>query len=142
MAFAQLTYRDSLRDTVLCLDALRKNLYHSGIKGNVSKSTLADANEKRDWRIYADFAQVLIKQARALYVMDRAYLNFERLYKMHLNSSFFILRSKRNTKLKRIYSAPVDRNTGVICDQTVRVVGKTTAEAYPEKLRRVKYKIH
>jgi hypothetical protein len=220
MAFAQLTYRDSLRDTVLCLHALRKNLYHSGIKGNVSKSTLADANEKRDWRIYADFAQVLIQQARALYVdddfglqleetvyaldsstidlclsvfpwarfrstksgvklhtlldlrgnipsfvsitdarmhdvnildelapepgsvyvMDRAYLDFERLYKMHLNSSFFILRSKRNTKLKRIYSAPVDRNTGVICDQTVQVVGKTTAEAYPEKLRRVKYK--
>ena len=220
MASAQLTYRDSLRNTVLCLNALRKNLYHSGIKGNVSKSTLAHANEKRDWRIYANFAQALIKQARDLYVdddfglqleettyaldsstidlylsvfprakfrstksgvklhtlldlrgnipsfisitdtrmhcvnildelvpepssvyvMDRAYLNFERLYKMHLNSSFFILRSKRNTKLKRIYSAPVDKNTGVICDQTWRVVGKTTAEAYPEKMRRVKYK--
>ena len=199
-----------------------ENLYHSGIKGNVSKSTLADANEKRDWRIYADFAQVLIRQARVLYVdddfglqleetvyaldsstvdlclsvfprarfrstksgvklhtlldlrgnipsfvsitdarvhdvnildelapepgsvyvMDRAYLDFERLYKMHLNSSFFILRSKRNAKVKRIYSAPVDKTTGVICDQTVRVDGQTTAKAYPDKLRRVKYKDH
>ena len=219
MAFAQLTYRESLRDTVLCLRAMHNKLHHVGIQNKVSKSTLADANEKRDWRIYCDFAQVLIGQARKLYadddfglqleetvyaldastidlcrsvfpwarfrstksgikvhtlldlrgnipsfvsitdakvhdvnilddlfpepgsiyVMDRAYLDFERLYRLHRGFSFFILRSKSNTQLRRLYSAPVDKSTGVICDQTVRPNRTNSANAYPDKLRRIKY---
>jgi hypothetical protein len=219
MAFAQLTYRESLRDTVLCLRAMQNKLHNVGIQCKVAKSTLADANEKRNWRIYCDFAQVLINRARKLYagddfglqldetvyaldastidlcrslfpwayfrstksgvklhtlldlrgniptfvsitdakthdvnildellpepgsiyVMDRAYLDFERLYRMHRELAFFILRAKSNTKLRRLYSAPVDRSTGLICDQTVRLVVEKSAIAYPEKLRRVKY---
>jgi hypothetical protein len=219
MAFAQLTYRESLRDTVLCLRAMHNKLHHVGIQCKIAKSTLADANEKRDWRIYCDFAQVLIDQARKLYcdddfglqldetvyaldsstidlcrslfpwarfrstksgiklhtlldlrgsipsfvsitdakthdvnildelfpepgsiyVMDRAYLDFERLYNMHRRLSFFILRAKRNTQLRRLYSMPVDNSTGVICDQIVRPVISNSARAYPEKLRRIKY---
>lgn len=219
MAFAQLTYRDSLRDTVLCLRAMQNKLHHVGIQNKVAKSTLADANEKRDWRIYCDFAQVLIGQARKLYaeddfglqlqetvyaldastidlcrslfpwarfrstksgikmhtlldlrgnipsfvsitdaklhdvnildellpepgsiyVMDRAYLDFERLFRMHRGLAFFILRAKANTQLRRLYSAPVDKSTGVICDQTVRPVVAKSATAFPEKLRRIKY---
>ena len=219
MTFAQLTYRESLRDTVLCLRAMHNKRHHIGIQNKVAKSTLADANEKRDWRIYCDFAQVLIGQARKLYadddfglqldetvyaldastidlcrsvfpwarfrstksgikvhtlldlrgnipsfvsitdakvhdvnildelfpepgsiyVMDRAYLDFERLYRLHRGLSFFILRSKSNTQLRRLYSAPVDKSTGVICDQTVRPVRINSANAYPGKLRRIKY---
>ena len=219
MAFAQLTYRESLRDTVLCLRAMQNKLHNVGIQCKVAKSTLADANEKRNWRIYCDFAQVLINRARKLYagddfglqldetvyaldastvdlcrslfpwarfrstksgvklhtlldlrgniptfvsitdakthdvnildellpepgsiyVMDRAYLDFERLYRMHRELAFFILRAKSNTQLRRLYSAPVDRSTGIICDQTVRLVVEKSANAYPEKLRRVKY---
>jgi hypothetical protein len=219
MAFAQLTYRESLRDTVLCLRAVHNKLHNIGIQSKVARSTLADANEKRDWRIYCDFAQVLIGKARKLYagddfglqldetvyaldastidlcrslfpwarfrstksgiklhtlldlrgnipsfvsitdakvhdvnildellpepgsiyVMDRAYLDFERLYRMHQELAFFILRTKTNTKLRRQYSAPVDKSTGVICDQTVRPVVHKTAIAYPERLRRIKY---
>jgi len=219
MAFAQLTYRDSLRDTVLCLRAMHNKLHHVGIQSKVAKSTLADANEKRDWRIYCDFAQILIGQARKLYadddfglqlqetvyaldastidlcrslfpwarfrstksgikvhtlldlrgnipsfvsitdaklhdvnildklipepgsiyVMDRAYLDFERLFRMHRGLAFFILRAKVNTQLRRLYSAPVDKSTGVICDQTVRPVVAKSLKAYPEKLRRIKY---
>ena len=219
MAFAQLTYRESLRDTVLCLRAMHNKLHNVGIQCKVSKSTLADANEKRDWRIYCDFAQVLIGQARKLYadddfglqldetvyaldastidlcrsvfpwarfrstksgikvhtlldlrgnipsfvsitdakvhdvnildellpepgsiyVMDRAYLDFERLHRLHRAMAFFILRTKVNTKLRRLYSAQVDKASGVICDQTVRPVVYKSAIAYPEKLRRIKY---
>jgi hypothetical protein len=219
MAFAQLTYRDSLRDTVLCLRALQKKLHHVGIQSRVSRSTLADANENRDWRIYGDFAQILIGQARKLYVdedfgleldetvyaldsstidlcrslfpwarfrstksgvklhtlldlrgsipsfiaitdakihdvnildeliiepgaicvMDRAYLDFTRLYQMHQGLSFFLLRAKRNTRLRRLYSAAVDKTTGVLCDQTVVPSNTDAAKAYPEKLRRIKY---
>ena len=219
MAFAQLTYRESLRDTVLCLRAMHNKLHNVGIQCKVSKSTLADANEKRDWRIYCDFAQVLIGQARKLYadddfglqldetvyaldastidlcrsvfpwarfrstksgikvhtlldlrghipsfvsitdakvhdvnsldellpepgsifVMDRDYLDFERLHRLHLAMAFFILRTKVNTKLRRLYSAQVDKASGVICDQTVRPVVYKSAIAYPEKLRRIKY---
>jgi hypothetical protein len=219
MAFAQLTYRESLRDTVLCLRAMQGKLHHVGIQTEIARSTLADANENRDWRIYCDFAQVLIGQARKLYadddfglqldetvyaldastidlcrsvfpwarfrstksgiklhtlldlrgnipsfvsitdakvhdvnildelfpepgsiyIMDRAYLDFERLYRLHRGLAFFILRSKRNTKLRRLYSAPVDKSTGIICDQTVRPVTIKSASAYPEKLRRIKY---
>ncbi len=219
MAFAQLTNRESLRDTVLCLRLLHKKLHHIGIQGNVSRSTLAKANEKRDWRIYCDFAQILIEQARrlyaeedfglqlketiyaldsstidlcrsvfpwakfrstksgvklhtlldlrgnipafisitdaklhdvnilddltsepgAIYVMDRAYLDFFRLYKMHRRLAFFILREKRNTKLRRLYSKPVDKTSGILFDQIVRPSGQDTAEFYPENLRRIKY---
>jgi len=219
MAFAQLTYRDSLRDTVLCLWAMQNKLHHVGIQSHVAKSTLADANEKRDWRIYCDFAQVLIAQARKLYanddfglqlqetvyaldastidlcrslfpwarfrstksgikihtlldlrgnipsfvsitdakrhdvkildellpevgsiyVMDRAYLDFERLFRMHRGLSYFILRAKANTQVRRLYSAPVDKSAGVICDQTVLPVVANSVKAYPEKLRRIKY---
>ncbi len=219
MAFAQLTYRESLRDTVTCLRAMQDKLHHVGIQTKVSRSTLADANEKRDWRIYSDFAQVLIDQARRLYadddfglqldqtvyaldastidlcrslfpwahfrstksgiklhtlldlrgnipsfisitdakvhdvnildelvsepgsiyVMDRAYLDFQRLYAMHQRLSFFILRSKTNTQLRRLYSSEVDQSTGVICDQIVRPAREISADAYPDKLRRIKY---
>lgn len=219
MAFAQLTYRQSLRDTVLCLQAMQNKLHHSGIQCNVAKSTLADANEKRNWRIYCDFAQILIGKARKLYadddfglqldetvyaldassidlcrsvfpwarfrstksgikvhtlldlrgnipsfisitdakvhdvnildelfpepgsiyVMDRAYLDFERLHRLQRNLAFFILRTKTNMQLRRLYSASVDKSTGVICDQTVRPIVTRSAKAYPEKLRRIKY---
>jgi len=219
MAFAQLTYRESLRDIECCLRALRGKLYHMGIKGKVSRSTLADANESRDWRIYSDFAQVLIHEARglyidddfgleleetvyaldsstvdlclsvfpwarfrktkaaiklhtlldlrgdiptfiwitdgkvhdvnvldhlipepgAIYIMDRAYLDFYRLYQMHQSSAIFVTRSKTNTGLRRIYSHKVDKNTGVRYDQTVVPKGFYAKKDYPEKLRRIKY---
>ena len=219
MAFAQLTYRESLRDIECCLRAMREKLYHIGIRGNISRSTLADANEKRDWRIYSDFAQILIHEARqlyadddfglelkdtvyaldatiidlclsvfpwawfrttksaikmhtlldlrgnipsfvwithakwhevnildqlapepgAIYVMDRGYLDFERLYRLHQCSSFFIVRAKANTGLRRLYSMPVDKNVGIRCDQVVVPIVFYSKKAYPEKLRRVKF---
>jgi len=219
MAFAQLTYRESLRDIECCLRAMRDKLYHMGIRGKVSRSTLAYANENRDWRIYADFAQILIHEARELYaeddfgleldetvyaldsstidlclsvfpwarfrknkgavklhtlldlrgnipsfisitdgkvhdvnildvlipeagsiyVMDKAYLDFERLYALHQNAAFFVTRAKINTGLKRIYSSPVDKSTGIRCDQTAVLTGFYSRKSYPEKLRRVKY---
>ena len=220
MAFAQITYRESLRDIEVCLRSQRKKLYHMGIRGRVARSTLADANEKRDWRIYAELAQSLIATARELYsadsfmeelnetvyaldsttidlclsvfpwasfrktkaavklhtlldlrgniptfihisdgklndvraldvlpveagayyIMDRAYLDFKRLYAMSMRGAFFITRSKSNTQWKRLYSHPVDRTTGLICDQTIVVTGIKTRKNYPEKLRRVKYR--
>ena len=219
MAFAQLTYRESLRDIVCCLRAMQEKLYHIGIRGKVSRSTLADANETRDWRIYSDFAQILIHEARrlyaeddfglelketvyaldsstidlclsvfpwarfrktkaaiklhtlldlrgdiptfiwitdgkvhdvnvldhlvpepgAIYVMDRAYLDFKRLYQMHQCSAIFVTRSKTNTGLRRLYSHKVDKTTGVRYDQTVVPTGFYTKKDYPDKLRRIKY---
>ena len=219
MSFAQLTYRESLRDIETCLRAMQGKLYHMGIKSKISKSTLAYANEKRDWRIYADFAQILITQARelysqeefenqldetvyaldsttidlclslfpwakfrkhkggiklhtildvqtsiptfiyltpakvhdvnildiiipeagAFYVMDRGYVDFARLYSLHLNNSFFVTRAKSNFKFNRIYSHTVDRATGVICDQTICLTGFYQSKDYSDKLRRVKY---
>jgi Transposase DDE domain/Domain of unknown function (DUF4372) len=219
MAFAQLTYRESLRDIECCLRAMREKLYHMGIRGNISRSTLADANEKRDWRIYCDFAQVLIHVARrlyadddfgleleetvyaldastidlclslfpwarfrktkgaiklhtlldlrgniptfiaitdgkvhdvnildelipelgAIYVMDRGYLDFARLYAINQTPAFFVVRSKRNTKFRRIYSRLIDKNTGLRCDQTVAFTGFYSKKDYPEKLRRIKF---
>jgi hypothetical protein len=219
MSFAQLTYRESLRDIETCLRAMQSKLYHMGIKSKISKSTLADANEKRDWRIYADFAQILIAQARelyrheefekeldetvyaldattidlclslfpwakfrkhkggiklhtlldvqtsiptfiyitpakvhevnildilipeagAFYVMDRGYVDFARLYSLHLNNSFFVTRAKANFSFKRIYSHIVDRTNGVICDQTINLTGFYASQDYPDKLRRIKY---
>ena len=219
MAFAQLSYRESLRDIESCLRAMQNKLYHMGIRSRVSRSTLADANEKRDWRIYADFAQVLINIARdlyagddfgveldetvyafdsstidlclslfpwarfrktkgaiklhtlldlrgsipsfifitdgkvhdvnvldelipepgAFYIMDRAYLDFERLYILSQCMAFFVIRSKRNTKFRRLYSHRIDKSTGLRCDQTIVLTGVKTKKQYPDKLRRVKY---
>lgn len=219
MAFAQLTYRESLRDIEACLNAQSNKLYHMGIRTNVSRSTLADANEKRDWRIYADFAQSLIHTARrlyvdedlgleldatvyaldsttidlclsvfpwaqfrktkaavklhtlldlrgnipsfihisdgklhdvnvldlllpepgAFYVMDRAYTDFERLYQLQQESAFFVIRAKSNLQFRRLYSHPVNKDTGLLCDQTVVLTGFYTAQHYPDKLRRIKY---
>jgi len=219
MAFAQLTYRESLRDIEACLRAQQTKLYHLGIRGQVSRNTLAHANSVRDWRIYADFAQVLITRARALYlddhfgielaqtvyaldattielclalfpwaefrkhkgavklhtlldlrgniptvviithgkvhevnildqlsfeagafyVLDRAYLDFARLYKLHLASAFFVTRARKRFDFQRLYSQPVDRATGVICDQIVTLVNPVPRKGYPEKLRRIRY---
>ncbi|MBV5335283.1 MAG: IS4 family transposase [Sulfuricurvum sp.] len=220
MAFAQITYRESLRDIEVCLRSQSKKLYHMGIRGKVSRSTLADANEQRDWRIYAELAQTLIATARdlystdsflgeleetvyaldsttidlclsvfpwatfrktkaaiklhtlldlrgniptfihisdgklhdvnvldvlpleagAFYIMDRGYLDFERLYSFTQAAAFFVTRAKSNTKFRRIYSHPIDKSTGLICDQTIVLTGVTAQKDYPEKLRRVKFR--
>ncbi len=219
LAFAQLTYRESLRDIEACLRSVQPKLYHMGFRGKVSRSTLADANESRDWRIDADFAQVLIRIARPLYardpigvdldqslyaldsttidlclalfpwakfrqrkagvkmhtlldlhgniptfiritdgkthdvnildellpepgsfyVMDRAYVDFERLFVFTLCSSFFVVRAKKNVVLQRRYSHAVDKSTGVRSDQTVILTAGKSAKAYPDPLRRVSY---
>jgi hypothetical protein len=219
MTFAQLTYRESLRDIEACLRAQKTKLYHLGIRGQVSRNTLAHANSVRDWRIYADFAQVLITRARVLYandsfgvelaqtvyaldattidlclalfpwakfrknkgavklhtlldlrgsiptvviithgkvhevnildqlgfeagafyVMDRGYLDFRRLYKLHLASAFFVTRARKRFDFQRLYSQPVDRTSGVICDQIVTLVNPVPRQGYPEKLRRIRY---
>jgi len=219
MAFAQFTYRESLRDIEACLGSMRGKLYHMGFRGRVARSTLADANETHDWRIYADFAQVLIGIARplyvddpigvdldqslyaldsttidlclslfpwarfrrykgavkmhtlldlhgniptfiritdgkvhdvnildeilaeagAFYVMDRGYVDFERLFNFTLSSAFFVVRTKGNVLLQRRYSRPVDKSTGVRSDQTVILATTGSATAYPDALRRVSY---
>jgi len=219
MAFAQLTYRESLRDIEACLRAQESKLFHMGIQAKVSRSTLADANEKRDWRIYADLAQALIHTARRLYlhedfgieidqtvyaldsstidlclsvfpwahfrktksaiklhtlldlrgniptfiyisdgklhdvnildelipepgsfyIMDRGYLDFERLYRLTLYRAFFVTRAKSNLQFRRLYSHPIDKATGLRCDQTVVLTGFYSFRDYPEKLRRIKY---
>ena len=220
LAFAQLTYRESLRDIEACLSAQSAKLYHMGIRSPIKRSTLADANERRDWRIYAEFAQRLIAQARklyseedlgldlsntvyaldsttidlclslfpwapfrstkaavkmhtlldlrgsipsfihisdgklhdvnvldmvipeaaAIYVMDRAYLDFERLFALHKAGAFFVTRAKSNADLRRIYSAPSDRAQGIICDQTVALSGFYSHKHYPHYLRRIRFK--
>jgi hypothetical protein len=219
MAFAQLTYRESLRDIETCMRALQNKLYHMGIRGKISRSTLADTNEKRDWRIYADFAQILIHEAKKLYinepfgvdidetvyaldsttidlclslfpwakfrkhkgaikmhtllnlrgsipefiritdakfhdvnilyelipepgsfyVMDRAYIDFERLYLLNQYGAFFVVRAKRNLNFRRITSKKVDKSTGVLCDQIIVLTGIKTSKLYSEKLRRIKF---
>ena len=219
MAFAQLTYRESLRDIEACLRSLQGKLYHLGFRGHVSRSTLADANENRDWCIFADFAQVLIGIARplyahdpmgvdleqslyaldsttidlclslfpwarfrkhkaavkmhtlldlhgniptfirvtegklhdvnildellpeigAFYVMDRGYIDFERLFIFTLCSAFFVVRTKENVLLQRRYSRPVDKTTGLRSDHTVILTAIDSAKAYPDPLRRVTY---
>jgi len=219
MAFAQLSYRESLRDIVACLRSQQRRLYHLGIRGRVSRSTLADANESRDWRIYADFAQVLIPEARrlyrdepwgidlahtvyaldstiidlcmalfplahykptqhalklhtlldlrgqiptflhitpaqwhdvhvldllppeagAFYVMDRGYLDFERLYRWTQHGAFFVTRARKNFRFRCTHSHPVDKSTGVQCDQTIALLWFYTRKAYPAPLRRIRY---
>jgi len=219
MAFAQLTYRESLRDIEACLRAMQSKLYHMGIRGRISKSTLADANENRDWRIYGDFAQVLIHitrglyieeefgveldqtvyaldsttidlclslfpwakfrkhkagvklhtlldlrgniptfiritealvhdvnilddiipEAGAFYIMDRGYLDFGRLYIFHQCLAFFVTRAKGNFQFRRLYSYPIDKSTGLRCDQRIVLTGFYPSKDYPEKLRRIHY---
>ncbi len=219
LAFAQLTFRESLRDIVACLRSQERRLYHLGIRGTVSRSTLADANESRDWRIYADFAHLLIAQARALYVhedlgldlantvyaldstiidlcmtlfpwaryksnqnalklhtlldlrgsiptfvrvtaahihdvnildlltpeagafyvMDRGYLDFQRLYRWSLAGAFFVTRARKNFRFRRLVSHPVDKSSGVQCDQTISLVWFYTRKSYPARLRRIRY---
>jgi len=220
MAFAQLTCRESLRDIEACLRAHQSKLYHMGIRSaSVARNTLSKANERRDWRIYADFAQSLIRIARplyanedlgldldntvyaldastidlclsifpwalfrstksavklhtlldlrgniptfihisdgklhdvnvldillsepgAFYIMDRGYVDFERLFTLHMAGSFFVIRAKSNTKYRRRYSHPADKSGGVRCDQTIVLTGTNTATDYPQPLRRIKY---
>jgi Transposase DDE domain/Domain of unknown function (DUF4372) len=219
MAFAQLTYRESLRDIEACLRSVGPKLYHMGLRGKVSRTTLADANERHDWRIYADFAQVLIGMARplyardpigvdldqslyaldsttidlclslfpwakfrkhkgavkmhtlldlhgniptfisitngkvhavnildeilpeagAFYVMDRGYVDFQRLFVFTLSAAFFVVRTKSNVVLQRRYSHPVDKTTGVRSDHTVILTAIDSVKAYPDSLRRVSY---
>ena len=221
MAFAQLTGRESLRDIAVCLKAMQPKLYHMGIRHCVPKSTLADANEKRDWRIFADLAQVLITQARklyadedfgteledaslyaldsstidlcltlfpwarfrkakagiklhtlmdlrgsipafihvseaklhdvnildlllpeagAFYIMDRAYLDFERLFSLHQARAYFVTKAKSNFKFRRRYSRLVDKTTGLQCDQAIMLTTFYPAKHYPEPLRRIRYR--
>jgi Transposase DDE domain/Domain of unknown function (DUF4372) len=220
MAFAQLTYRESLRDIEACLSAQPGKLYHMGFHGPVRRSTLADANQTRDWRIYAEFAQRLIAQARrlyvgeslsvdlkesvyaldsttidlclslfpwahfrstkaavkmhtlldlrgnipsfihisdgklhdvhaldmlvpeagAIYVMDRGYVDFGRLYRLHQSGAFFVTRAKSNLDAHRVYSTATDRTTGVIADQTITLDGYYTSRDYPVHLRRVRFR--
>jgi hypothetical protein len=219
MAFAQFTYRESLRDIETCLRAHSTKLYHLGIRGGIARSTLADANETRDWRIYQDFAHALIRLARQLYtedgfavelkqtayaldsttidlclalfpwarfrkkkaavklhtlldlrgniptfihisdgklhdvnvldqmvfeagsfyVMDRGYVDFDRLYTLHQALAFFVIRAKSNLQYRRVYSRPVDKSTGLRCDQTILLTGLNTSRDYPIQLRRVKF---
>lgn len=220
MAFAQLTFRESLRDIEACMRAQSAKLYHLGIRGRIARTTLADANESRDWRIYAEFAQALIAVARplyadepfdielkdsvyaldattidlclsvfpwarfqatkaavklhtlldlrgniptfihisdgklnevrvldqlvpeagAFYIMDRGYLDFERLYRFHLEGAFFVIRSKSNTKATRRYSHAVDRRSRVMCDQTIAFSLERSQFRYPDVLRRIRFK--
>ena len=219
MAFAQLSYRESLRDIEACLRSMQNKLYHMGIRGRVSRSTLAKANEGRDWRIYEDFAKVLIGQARTLYanepfgvdlqqtvyaldattidlclslfpwaqfrkrkaavkmhtlldlrgsiptcvfvtpgkthevnlldkiflepgsvyIMDRGYLDYTRLYAIHEARAFFIIRAKKNLQFRRHTSSPIDKTTGLRSDQTGGLTGYYPSQYYPEKLRRIRF---
>ena len=222
MAYAQLTWRESLRDIEVTLGANATKLYAMGLRQAVRRSTLADANERRDWRIWADFAAVLIRRANKLYAdeplgldvnikgnvyaldsstidlclslfdwapfrstkaaiklhtlldlrgcipsfihisdgkmgdvnvldilpmeagaffhLDRGYLDFTRLYTMHQAGAFFVTRAKSNFNARRVYSATVDKATGVVCDQTMALNGYKSARDYPEHLRRVRFK--
>lgn len=219
MAFAQLTFRESLRDIETCLRAQSTKLYHLGIRGGVARSTLADANERRDFRIYRDFAASLIATARALYaqdrfavelahtayaldtstielslslfpwahyqtakaavrlhtlldlrgnipsfvyisdgkmgdvevldliglepgsfyIMDRGFVDFGRLYTLHQARAFFVIRANANLQYRRLYSHPIDKTTGLRCDQTIALSGPRSALRYPVTLRRVKF---
>jgi len=158
MAFAQLTWRESLRDIEASLGANPSKLYGMGFRGAVRRTTLADANERRDWKIWADLAAVLIRKARkiyageelgldllvfepgAFYVMDRGYLDFQRLYRLHQAGAFFVTRAKSSFHARRVYSDATDRATGVIADQRVMLEGYYSAKDYPEHIRRIRFK--
>lgn len=220
MAFAQLTYRESLRDIVACLRVMQPKLYHMGFRGHIARSTLADANERRDWRIYAEFAQCLISEARSLYmneplgaaledaavyaldsttidlclslfpwayfqrkkgavklhtalnlrgpipefvyistgkfpdvkvldilepctgayyIMDKAYIAFQRLYRLHQTPALFVTRAIKNLQFRRRYSRPVDKSTGLRFDQTIMLTGVHSRTDYPAPLRRIRF---
>ena len=219
MAFAQLTYRESLRDIETCLRSVQPKLYHMGFRGHIARSTMADANHKRDWRIYADFAQTLIGRARklyrnepfgvdlegtvyaldsttidlclslfpwatfrrrkgavklhtlldlrgnipcflrvshgkmhdvnildelpiepgAFYIMDKAYIDYARLYRLHQQAAFFLTRAKKNLDAKRRESRIIDKTTGLRSDQTIVLAGVKSSQSYPEALRRIHY---
>ena len=219
MVFSQITYRESLRDTVVCLKAMPEKLYHMGLTNPISRSTVAYANENRDWQIYRYFAHVLIKECRELYskekfglelketvyaldsttidlclnlfpwakfrkgkgaiklhtlldlrgnipsfisitdgkvhdvnilddlmvepgsiyIMDRGYLDFKRLYEMTQARAYYVIRAKRNFKFQAILSRKVDKTVGLRCEQTIRLTGVNTKEKYPDNLRRIKY---
>ena len=219
MFFAQLTYRESLRDIETCLKVQRNKLYHMGIRSKIARNTLANANKTRDWRIYAHFAQLLIIEAQELYsneqfavdltqsayaldsttidlslslfpwacfrktkgavklhtlldlrgniptfihisdgklhdvnildqlipepgsfyIMDRGYLDFARLYRIEQWSAFFVIRAKSNFKYQRIYSHQIDKNSGIKCDQLIKLTGFYSSQKYPIRLRRIKY---
>lgn len=217
MAFAQLTFRESLRDIEICLRSVKNKLYHMGIRSRVSRNTLSNANEKRNWRIYGDFAQLLMNIAKdlyageefslklnetvyaldatiiklclslfpwayfqkghagiklhtllnlrsnipsfaritrtqisdhnildeltlepgAFYIMDRGYIDFSRLYMLHLSLVYFVIRNRCDIKWRRLYSRPVDKLTGLRCDQTIVFTGRYSEKDYPEKIRRI-----
>ena len=219
MSFSQLTYRESLRDIESCLRAMNKKLYHMGISSKISRSTLAKANKNRDWRIYHEFAMVLIKRAKdlyknenlfeeldetvyaldsstidlcltlfpwakykktksaiklhtlldlqnnipsfiyitdgsvhdvnildllvtevgAYYVIDKGYIDFQRLYNLNQGNAYFVTRAKTNMKFRRLYSNKVDKTDGILCDQIIVLTTPKTQGRYPDKLRRVKY---
>jgi hypothetical protein len=219
MAFAQLSYRESLRDIQACLRGNQQKLYHMGFRGKVSRNTLAHANQVRDWKIYADFAQILIAQARslyakesfgvelkqtvyafdattidlclslfpwaqfrqhkgaiklhtlmdlrgsiptlifvthgkiheiklldelilepgAIYILDRGYLDFARLYKIHQARAFFIIRAKSDFRFRRMYSQPAQKSKGIQADQVIELHGFYVRKDYPERLRRIRY---
>jgi len=219
MAFAQLTYRHSLRDIETCLNSVQPKLYHLGIRGTIARNTLAKANQNRDWRIYADFAHILIAHARklyarerfavalnqtvyafdsttidlcltlfpwahfrrrkaavklhtlidlrgnipcfihisngkmhdvkaldhlpieagAFYIVDRGYIDFARLFRFQTHMAFFITRAKTNMQFRTQKSRPVDKASGLRCDQTIVLTGANTAEEYPQSIRRIKY---
>jgi len=220
LAFGQITHRESLRDIVACLNAHKSKHYQLGLRGDVARSTLADANENRDWRIYADLAQVLIRKFRkttqldkaseieldnviyaldatvidlclnvfwwakfrkhkgaiklhtlldirceipcfihitdgathdvkvldvlefevdAIYIMDRGYVDWKRLYRIHKAQSYFVIRAKANLRFVRHYSKPVDKATGLVCDQIISLKNDKASKDYPEKMRRIKF---
>jgi hypothetical protein len=219
MCFAQLTGRESLRDIEVCIRAIGSKLYHAGMKARVSRTTLAKANEQRDWKIYRDIAMILINRARmlyarqplamnlkravyaldstvvdlcltlfpwaqhrrrksavkintqldlrgnipafiritggqihdvhfldhiifeagAFYVMDKGYTDFQRLYHIHQQQAFFVIRAKNNLTFSRQVSRPVIKSRGLRSDQTIRLIGPKTSEYYPERLRRIHY---
>ncbi len=216
MAFAQLTYRESLRDIEACLSAVPDKLYHMGFRSHVSRSTLADANERRDWRVFASFAQLLIAEARrlyanepleqtvyaldsttidlclnlfpwapfqqskgavkvhtlldlhgsipayvwithgrvndvrildrlvpepgAIYVVDRGYLDYTRLHRLTAAHAIFVIRAKKNLLYRRLRSRPIDKTTGLLCDQIIALTGYIPCRTYPEHLRRIRYR--
>jgi hypothetical protein len=141
LAFAQLTYREGLRDIETCLRALQPKLHHAGLRGRVARSALADANETRDWRIYGDFAQLdaLVIEPGAFYVFDRGYTDFGRLYAITEALAFFVFRGKRGLAYVRRLPRPVDKTSGLRSDQTIVLCGPKTATVYPVPLRRITY---
>lgn len=221
MCFAQLTYRESLRDIETCLHTMQSKLYHVGLRSKIARSTIADANESRDWHIFADFCHYLIQWAETLYhdnesfkldlknavyavdsttidlclslfpwakfrknkgavklhtqlnlktllpkdieitdglchdvnildriifelnsiyVLDRGYVDFQRLHGIHASKAYFVVRAKKNMRFKRILSSKIDKTTGVQCDQTIKFAGVVASKDYPERIRRVKYR--